>query len=128
MDTHTHTHTHTYSYGIEFILETTSENLLAEFTSTIMDFHSNMKNTSMLLSEDTENEQLWMRKKRCERTESSQAGEERSPGQVVVNKLTGYQRKVRESEVTKVAHSTWGLGETSSSGTLTFLTHLISSK
>ena len=82
----------------------------------------------MLLSEDTENEQLWMHKKRCERTELSQIGEERSPGQMVVNKLTGYQRKVRESEVTKVVHSMWGLWETSSSGTLTFLTRLISSK
>lgn len=38
MDTHTHTH----SYGIEFILEMTTENLLAEFTTTIMDFHSNI--------------------------------------------------------------------------------------
>lgn len=65
-----------------------------------------------------------MHKKSYERTKSSQVGEERSPGQVVVNKLTGYKRKARESETARVAHSTWGLGETSSAGTLTFLTHL----
>lgn len=65
-----------------------------------------------------------MHKKSYERTKSSQVGEERSPGQVVVNKLTGYKRKARESETARVAHSTWGQGETSSAGTLTFLTHL----
>ena len=108
-DMDTHTHTHKFIWYRVYSGDMTSEDLLAEFI-TIMDFHSNMKNSSMLLSKDTENEQLWMHKKRNERTKSSQAGEERSPGQVVVNRLTGYQRKAKESEVTRVAHGTWVLG------------------
>ena len=119
------THTHKFIWYRVYSGDMTSENLLAEFT-TIMDFHSNMKNSSMLLSKDTENEELWMHKKRYERTKSSQVGEERSPGQAVVNKLTGYQRKAKESEVMRAAHRMWTPGETSPAGTPTFLTYLTS--
>ena len=78
-----------------------------------------MKNASRPLSKDSENEQLQMPNKSKERRESNEAGEERASGQMVANRLTGYQKKARHREDVRRAHSRWGVGDTQFSVTMT---------
>lgn len=57
----------------------TSENLLAAFTTTIMDFHSNTKNSQSCFLRTQKMNSYGCIRKSYERTKSSQVGGERSP-------------------------------------------------